>query len=634
MGLQRQKGRAAHLPLAAALGATLLAAGGTTVRAQGTEAPDRAGRNGESALRNTRVTLELVDAQLPNAVNVIRQRSGIDIVFKANADKPYNRVTVSLHDKPVDEALKLVADSAGAAMWLENGIYFIGPKSDAPKQQDVEPILPPQNDFVSAPGPTRWEKIYLKFAAVRGIKHALTITGSPTDDPGETFYMNSVKMMMDGQSLMTRPTTLNTGQASNGTTYVPMQIAPSAPVSDNGGRQAGSQLPTTPSVLGSGTPADQGAHRSTEEVQEFGRGGQRGGFGGAGGGFGGQGGGFGGAGGGQAGGFGGQGGGGGQAGQAGSATGLLPPGISPADIYAFDADNSIIVRYTDEVALRQLRDVIALLDVKPRQLLIRAEFVTVSRNDAEAFGINYNFTKVNLIAGANLGYSTANTTFIQYATGNLLTQISLSLTQGRGKVVSSPIATTLNNVPVTFTNTQQVPVFLPGGVAVNGGAVVNTTQLTLFPVTVGIQVLPRINGDESITMFGQVVASDITGTVTGPNGESAPIVVQQTVPIQRIIRNGETMVIGGLTRKNDNYSTSKIPLLGDLPLIGTMFRSRQVTTSDSELLVFVTPEILPERAGNGPAAGGAGGNALPSGAGGTTTGGGGLPGGAGGGLQP
>ena len=444
-------------------------------------------------------------------------------------------------------------------MWQENGIYFIGPRSEAPKPQETtEPLLP--QDDLRTPGPIRWEKIYLKFAAVRGIKHALSLTGSPADDPGEAFYLNSVKMLMDGQNLLSKPTTLNTasGQVSNGTSYVPLQIAPSAPISDNSVRQAAPQMSNTPSVLGGGTPIDQGAHRSPEAEQEFGRGGQfRGGGGGGAGGF--QGGGAGGfGGGGQGGGFGGQGGGGGQGGQGGNATGLLPPGISPADIYAFDADNSIIVRYNDEVSLRQLRDVIALLDVKPRQLLIRAEFVTVSRNDAEAFGINYNFTKVNLVVGANLGYSSSNTTFIQYSTGNLQTQISLSLSQGRGKVVSSPIATTLNNVPVTFQNTQQVPVFLPGGVAVNGGAVVNTTQLSLFPVTVGIQVLPRINGDESITMFGTVVASDITGTVTGPNGESAPIIVQQTVPIQRIIRNGETMVIGGLTRKNDNYSTSKI----------------------------------------------------------------------------
>ena len=167
-----------------------------------------------------------------------------------------------------------------------------------------------------------------------------------------------------------------------------------------------------------------------------------------------------------------------------------------------------------------------------------------------------------------------------------------------------------------------MPVFIQQVVlGINGNSSITTTP-QLIPVSTILSVTPRINGDDSITLLGFVQAAAITGTVTAPGGNSFPIVVNQTVPLQRIIRAGDTMVIGGLVRKQDNVSTNRVPLLGDLPLIGTLFRSRNVTTDDSELLVFVTPQIIPER----PSAGGGLGGGLPGGLPG--------PGAAGGGLMP
>ena len=85
------------------------------------------------------------------------------------------------------------------------------------------------------------------------------------------------------------------------------------------------------------------------------------------------------------------------------------------------------------------------------------------------------------------------------------------------------------------------------------------------------------------------------------------------------------MVIAGLTRKRDNVSTNKVPLLGDLPLIGTLFRSRNVTTDDSELVVFITPTIIPDRPVGGAAGSGVGSAVgAPGGAGGLPPVGGGL----------
>ena len=89
--------------------------------------------------------------------------------------------------------------------------------------------------------------------------------------------------------------------------------------------------------------------------------------------------------------------------------------------------------------------------------------------------------------------------------------------------------------------------------------------------------------------------SDIEKFVTmGTNGDM-PIVNSQYVQTQRRVANGETIVLGGLIRKNSTTSVEKIPLLGDLPIVGPLFRNTKEQVDDKELLIFLTPTIIPEK---------------------------------------
>ena len=229
------------------------------------------------------------------------------------------------------------------------------------------------------------------------------------------------------------------------------------------------------------------------------------------------------------------------------------------------------------------------------QILIKAEFVTVTQSDNSAFGLNWSFQRGNLLGGVSGGYSQTNTAYIQYAAGNVQAQLSWILTTDRGRVVAAPVATTLNNVPVTFVTQEVIPFFQTTVVSSNFGSPITTTQLQLIPLNSGLSILPRINADDTITLFGSVQISTQTGTATGPNGDTFPLTTTQTASVQRIIRNGDSMVIGGFTRKNNSIRSNRVPLLSDLPLLGTLFRSRNVTISDSDLLVFISASIIPER---------------------------------------
>ncbi len=599
MGLQRQKEYAAGLMVAGALSVTLLAGGSLSARADDGLAQGR----GASLLANTTIDLDLAESPLKAAIRLVEQKTGINVVVRGGGGE-FGNVTLSVKDKPINTVLKLMAESANADFWEQDGVFYFGPKGSAPKPVDPLPstsVLPNDpfvgnnaNNGSNGPKePSKIEKIRLLYSDPRTITHFFGVDNNPMGMMMEIFVAQSVNAILEKQNPSAHflnpfrnaaGVNINTGERVRQGGAVP-----SAPTSGNG-------YEFNPTING-----DKG-----------GSGGGGGGQFGGGQGFGGQG--VGGQG------IGGQGvgGPGGQNGQnqGGQATGLLPEGIT--GLFAISNDGSLLVKYDNAAALKQLRDILRLLDVKPRQLQLKAEFVTVTQNDINNFGINFQFQKVNLIGGTNTGFAgTSGQAFLQYATGNLSTQLSFALSTGHAKLVASPMATTLNNMPVTFQITTQVPVFTNTVTAAIGGQTIVTPQIGTIPVTTGISIFPRINGDDSISLFGSAVSTAVGAPFTGPDGSSFPNVTQQNAPIQRIIRNGDTMVIAGLNSKNDVVSTFKVPLLGDVPFIGNLFRSRSITTNDSELLVFITATILPERISTSAIGGGVG----PA----PTGGGGGLP---------
>jgi type II secretory pathway component GspD/PulD (secretin) len=580
MVLQQRKGRTVGFTTVAALSATMLA--GVTTHALADDLL-------KSSTTNINVgKVEITGAPLPVAIKLITQKTGINVVFVNRPGQNFGTVDLSVNQKPVREVLNLVAQSAGAAFWEENGVYYIGSKEDAPKK--TTPLLPVETPDAPAPKNIRYEKIKLLYISPQAVMKRLGIGNSPMVDIAEqaALKMYYQGMMGNGFSVTNlssnTPIIQNSGAPSNFNSQPQPQInaAPAVPTN---------QFPTQANTADQGAKRDPGVEFGRAGGQGFPGGGFGGGggqFGGGGGQFGGGGGQFGGQGGGQ---FGGQGG----QGQGGNASSLLPEGITGGDILAFDADGSLIIRTGDEEALRQLKELIRLLDVKPKQIMVKAEFVTVTQNDVSSFGINWSLQKVNFVTGVQTGYQTANTAFIQYATGNVRTEMSWILTTGRGKLVAAPMATTLNNVSVSFFNQQNIPVFLSQPIIAQNGTVALAPQLSIFTAITGLNVLPRLNGDGTITLMGSVLVSDLGTPVTGPNGESAPTIITQFAPVQRIIRDGDTIVIGGLTSKNTTIASNRAPLLGDLPIIGTLFRSRQTVVRDSDLLVFITASVIPEK---------------------------------------
>ena len=290
----------------------------------------------------------------------------------------------------------------------------------------------------------------------------------------------------------------------------------------------------------------------------------------------------------------------------------LPDGVSK--LFALQSNNSIVVYATPD-GFNQVKAIIKLLDVAPRQVQIKVEFVTASVTDVDALGVNFDlvpYPGLEISSSQGTGsfggtISGLNPTFLQYQTGNIVAQLFQTLTRTRGKVVQAPLITTTNNVPATIQIVTQIPFFTTGVVS-NGGVAGGTTQSTqanFLPLHTGLTIVPRINADDSVTMNLQPQITDTTGQASVGG---IPPTISQSLTTLRTVRSGDTMVLGGLVRKQETASTQRIPILADIPYLGGLFRTRNKQINDQELLIFVTPTIISDTNDSGTANANAGQN--------------------------
>lgn len=275
---------------------------------------------------------------------------------------------------------------------------------------------------------------------------------------------------------------------------------------------------------------------------------------------------------------------------------MIPDGIE--FVMPYELDNSLIVK-GDEDGIDDLKALISKLDIAPKQIMVKMEFVEIDTNEAKDLGINWSLSRLNTTFATE--FVTPGTITVGYANGNVIANLKAELSNNKAKLVNAPICSTMNNVPAQIQIQSDVPYFDTQVIYNSQGNPSTITIPQFLTVTTELDILPRVNNaDNSITLYMMPQIMDIVGQVESPNG-TLPITSTQAITANRRVANGETIVIGGMIRKNDSTTVSKIPLLADLPIIGPLFRTNGKTVADKETLIFVTPEIIAEKpiAGSG-----------------------------------
>jgi type IV pilus assembly protein PilQ len=289
--------------------------------------------------------------------------------------------------------------------------------------------------------------------------------------------------------------------------------------------------------------------------------------------------------------------------------------------------NTLLVRDTRE-KIAEIREVIAKLDVPVRQVLIESRIVVAEDNFERDLGVQWGVTSAGSAGGNTLvtsgtGTST-NTTITSLLSGtgaavdtspadrynvnlaaspssgtpagmamsllgkNFLVDLELTALQleGKSQVISSPRVITANAQKATIKQGTEIPYEQ----STSSGA----TSISFKDAVLSLDVTPQITPDGRIIM-DLVVHDDTVGAeIPTGQGGTVPSIDTKEVDTQVLVDNGQTVVLGGVYSQSLTSTINKVPMLGDLPVLGFLFRNSQVTNDKTELLVFITPKVLTE----------------------------------------
>ena len=239
------------------------------------------------------------------------------------------------------------------------------------------------------------------------------------------------------------------------------------------------------------------------------------------------------------------------------------------------------------------------LDVEGDQINIAVKFIETTLKHDETIGINWNLRETMYIPGGGeadttttikLGHLKIPGETMSFATLTapvVSAMLDLLANDGDTKLLQEPQVTTMSNSAANIVVGTTIPVLVPQG----EGSVFGSNPYTYEEqsINVSLNVLPRANSQDVISMKIDAVVQAVVGYV---GAEQRPMVSTRSTNTNVRVKNGETLLIGGLIFDNDLESMSKMPFLGDLPFLKKIFRYRNTEREQRELLIFITPTVI------------------------------------------
>jgi type IV pilus assembly protein PilQ len=298
-----------------------------------------------------------------------------------------------------------------------------------------------------------------------------------------------------------------------------------------------------------------------------------------------------------------------------------------------DRTNTLLVQDTAE-RLQNIRRLVRALDIPIKQVLIESRIVVVNDDFSRDLGIRLGVTAFNesntgltAISGSGQGTDNMISTYLEnqadptspflleYPTltnrynvavpisgaagrfslavleNDYLVDLELSAleAEGRGEIVSTPRVITANQKEATIKQGVEIPY--------QQSASSGATTIQFKEAVLELVVTPQITPDNNIIMDLRVSKDNVGEIIsTGGLGGTVPSIDTRSVETQVLVANGQTVVLGGIYETERRETVTKVPVLGDIPFAGALFRSKQRTDNKAELLIFVTPRILEEGA--------------------------------------
>jgi type IV pilus assembly protein PilQ len=289
-----------------------------------------------------------------------------------------------------------------------------------------------------------------------------------------------------------------------------------------------------------------------------------------------------------------------------------------------ERSNTIMLRDLQKT-VEDVNTLVAKLDLRTAQVLIESNLVETTPTFSRALGTEIDaifngrvVASSRFLAGSPFAGS-ANTVAppfpvpstgfrFGYTPANLNGFITAAENEGNAKIISRPSIVTLNNVPSTIKSERILRIALPSStnIASGSGAAAGTAVATeKIPVGINLTVTPQVSSDGFVLMNIKVKSSSVANSSTVSGGTAGVIPfdeLNREAEANVLVRDGETIVIGGILKDIDSDSQSGIPYLKDIPVFGWLFRNWRFQKDFEELVVFITPRIAAAGSENLPSA--------------------------------
>lgn len=277
---------------------------------------------------------------------------------------------------------------------------------------------------------------------------------------------------------------------------------------------------------------------------------------------------------------------------------------SKINIYSNEATNSIIVN-AEPNYIKEVENIIRKLDIKRAQVLVEAIIVEVSDSTSASLGIQWGNTSGGIVqfTGSQVPVSSLVTTSgisslanlngggIGFYNGNWFGLLSMVQADSRNDVLSTPSIITMDNEEAEFNVGQEVPV-KTGTQTSTSEASVRYDTIERKTVGTKLKFVPQINeGDSVMLTLEQEVSSVNSNSANDENGATFDV---RTIKNSVLVKSGDTVVLGGLMNNQTVESVTKVPFLGDIPLLGELFKYTSSSYEKRNLMVFLRPIILRE----------------------------------------
>jgi general secretion pathway protein D len=257
--------------------------------------------------------------------------------------------------------------------------------------------------------------------------------------------------------------------------------------------------------------------------------------------------------------------------------------------------------------IKGIKHIIDVLDAEKYQVYVQARILEINKNNAEDLGVKYGFDGATITSSGGLyslatnfgGPAVAGTIGTSLATSALGTNLSSGFALGAtiDFLETNGVSTSISNPSILCVNNKESSIYVGKTISVSSGSTSNavsgiTNNYKREDVGLTLKIKPRVSSLEKVTLDVEIILENVLDDGSN-NINGQPVTSKQEVKTEAILSHGESIIIGGLVKSYDRESVSKVPLLGDIPWIGSwLFSSTTNSVEEDNLVVILTPYVV------------------------------------------